>query len=228
VKRLDEFYERPLALPEPERAPEVRRILLKAIAVAQRAQEQRLDVGTYTRIDANELGTDELVPSVELPFSNEEAEFLIGFAFRRSLQAVLWSSQEREDRGVLRTERSWLRRLPAYQEMADYSFEMYLLGFLLPYERDRLGAVASLEQLIEQNDLHCLADRLRGKPTLRVFANRNDFLTSDADVDWLTQLVGVERVRVFPRGGHLGNLHRRDVQAELMAALDDLRTEPVR
>lgn len=58
---------------------------------------------------------------------------------------------------------------------------------------------------------------------MRVFANRNDFLTSDEDIAWLTELVGAERVRFFPRGGHLGNLHRPEVQAEVMSSLDDLR-----
>jgi hypothetical protein len=38
----------------------------------------------------------------------------------------------------------------------------------------------------------------------------------------LTALVGSERVRFFPTGGHLGNLHRPTLQAEVMASLDDL------
>jgi hypothetical protein len=79
--------------------------------------------------------------------------------------------------------------------------------------------------LIEQNDLHSLADHLRANPRLRVFANHNDFLTSDEDVAWLTALIGPDHVSVFPRGGHLGNLHRPEVQAQLMSALDDLRSD---
>ena len=103
---------------------------------------------------------------------------------------------------------------------------MYLYAFLLPYYRDRVGTPASAEELIALNDLHAIADALRGHEKLRVFANRNDFLTSDADVEWLTALVGPERVRFFPEGGHLGNLHRREVQDEVMAALADLAPAP--
>jgi ABC-type transporter lipoprotein component MlaA len=222
MQRLDAFYDVPLAFPEPDRDAEARRILLKAVAVAQQAQADRPGSGSYSRIESTDLGDGTLTPALELPFTNEEAEFLIGVAFRRSLQALVYASQEREDLGVLQTERRRLRRLPAYQEIADYSFEMYLYAFLLPYHRDRLHTVASAEELISLNDLHALADELRGHPKLHVFANRNDFLTSDEDVDWLTALVGPERVRLFPRGGHLGNLHRPEVQAELMAALADL------
>jgi phospholipid-binding lipoprotein MlaA len=222
MERLDAFYDVPLALPKPARDAEVRRILLKAVSVAKRAQEARLGSGSYSRIESTDLGDGTVTPEVELPFTNEEAEFLIGLAFRRSLQPLLYASQEREDLGVLLTERRRLQRLPAYEEIGDYSFEMYFYAFLLPYYRDRLGTIASAEQMIAMNDLHAIADSLRGNPKLRVFANRNDFLTSEADIEWLTALIGPERARFFPTGGHLGNLHRPEVQAEVMASLDDL------
>jgi len=223
MERLDAFYDVPLALPAGEREAEVRRILLKTVTVAQQAQAARLGAGAYSRVEQSKLGDGTITPAIELPFTNEEAEFLIGLAFRRSLQALLFASQEREDQGVLETERRRLRRLPAYIEIGDYSFEMYLYAFVLPFQRDRLGQVASAEQLVAMNDLHAIDGPLRANPKLRVFANRNDFLTSEEDVDWLTALVGAEHVRFFPRGGHLGNLHRPEVQAEVMAALDDLR-----
>jgi hypothetical protein len=46
-------------------------------------------------------------------------------------------------------------------------------------------------------------------------------LTSDADIEWLTALIGPEHARFFPTGGHLGNLHRPEVQAHVMVSLDD-------
>lgn len=221
MERLDGFFQVPLAQPDPE--AEVRRILLKAVSVARHAQEARLGVGSYNRVGATDLEGGTITPTMELPFSNGEAEFLIGLAFRRTLQSVLWASQEREDLGVLLTERRRMRRLPAYLEIGDYSFEMYLFAFVLPYYRDRLGTVSSAEELVAMNDLRAIAEPLRGRPDLRVFANHNDFLTSKADVDWLTALIGPEYVRFFPSGGHLGNLHRPEVQAEVMQALEDLR-----
>jgi ABC-type transporter lipoprotein component MlaA len=223
MERLDAFYDVPLALPEAEREAWVHRLLLETAVVARHAQADRLGAGQYGRVEATGLGAQDLAPIVELPFTNEEAEFLIGLAFRRSLQALLWTSQQREDLGVLLTERRRWRRLPAYREIGGYSFEMYLYAFVLPYHRDRLGTVRTAEELIARNDLHAIAGPLRGNPKLRVFANRNDFLTSDEDVAWLTALIGPERVRFFPTGGHLGNLHRPEVQAEVMDSLDDLR-----
>ena len=45
--------------------------------------------------------------------------------------------------------------------------------------------------------------------------------STDDDVAWLTALLGAQ-ARVFPTGGHLGNLHRPEVHAEIMASLADL------
>ena len=222
MKKLDGFFDVPLSFPPAEREAEVERILRKTVTVARKAQAARLGARDYTRVDATQAADQGLAPTAALPFTNEEAEFLIGLAFRRTLQSILWASQEREDLGVLLTERRRLRRLPAYREIGDYSFEMYLHAFVLPYHRDRLGSVATADDLIAQNDLRAIAEPLRANPKLRVFANRNDFLTSEADIEWLTALVGAERVYFFPTGGHLGNLHQPEVQDQVMAAIADL------
>lgn len=219
MEQLDTFATVPLALPATERDAEARRILLKAVAVGKRALAVRTGAEIYATFDLTEADTSPR--AAPLPFTNHEAEYLIGVAFQRSLMAVLWASQQRDDLGVLLTERRDLRRLPAYEEMGDYSFEQYFYAFLLPYYLRAQGA-ASAEQMIAANDLHAIADGLRDNGILRVFANRNDFLTSDADLAWLSDTVGSDRVRIFPSGGHLGNLHQPAVQAEVWSAVADL------
>jgi hypothetical protein len=39
--------------------------------------------------------------------------------------------------------------------------------------------------------------------------NENDFILAPADLGYLRQIFG-ERIKVYPRGGHLGNLEYRD------------------
>lgn len=220
LTQLDRFYNAPLVYPPEKRAYAVRRILRKALAVAKAS----LGDGShgYTRLDTTEIGGDTLAPSVELPFTNLEAEYLIGLSFRRALTPVLWVSQERNDQGVLLTQRSNLRRSAAYEEMSDYSYMEYLYAFVLPYYQ-QLGLVKTSDDLVAQNDLHAIEGLLRGNTKLRVFANKNDFLTTKADVEWLTELVGAERTQFFPTGGHLGNLNRPSVQSAIMDSIEDLR-----
>jgi hypothetical protein len=222
LERLDAFYNAPLAFPQQQQAAEVQRILRKALHVAKAALAEEDGAQAYSRLDATDLGGGSLASARALPFTNLEAEYLIGLAFRRTLQSLVFVSQSREDLGVLRTRRGALRRWAAYEEIADYSYSEYLYGFVLPYYRDRLGRVASAEELVRENDLHAIEGPLRANPRLRVFANRNDFLTSSDDVAWLTQLVGPERVAFFPTGGHLGNLHEPEVQRAIMDSLVDL------
>jgi hypothetical protein len=222
LAKLDRFYNAPLAYPEDERAIEVRRILRKAMQVARQGLEAS-GAPVYTRLETTEVGSEGLEPSAELPFTNLEAEYLIGLSFRRTLVSVLWVSQQREDLGVLRTERSNLRRWAAYEEMSEYSYTEYLYGFVLPYYRDRLKLFYTAKELVQQNDLHTLTLPLRGNPKLRVFANTNDFLTTTEDVQWLTDVIGSEHVSLFPTGGHLGNLNRPSVQRAIMDSIGDLR-----
>jgi hypothetical protein len=173
-------------------------------------------------MDVLDLGDGDLTPAGPLPFNNLEAEFLIGLSFRMLLQKIIFASQERQDLGVLLTERSWFRRTSAYVEIADYSFLEYMYAFVLPFYRDHLRVVSSSEDLIALNDLRSIENELRGIGKIRHFANANDFLTSDDDIAWLTDLLGETNVRFFERGGHLGGLHKPEVQAEFMAALSDL------
>ncbi len=141
------------------------------------------------------------------------------------LQNVIFDSQNRDDLGVLLTERGWFRSTSAYQEISDYSFTEYMYGFVLPYFRDRLRAISTAEEMIALNDLRSIEKQLPRDGRIRHFANTNDFLTTGEDIEWLTQLLGPSNGRVYERGGHLGGLPEPEVQAEVMRALVDL-TEP--
>ena len=222
LERLDAFYNAPLAYPPEERAAHVKRILRKALYVAKEELAKADGTPSYSRLEATGFGGGNLAPASKLPFTNLEAKYLIGLAFRRTLQSLIWVSQTREDLGILRTRRSSLERWAAYEEISDYSYAEYLYGFVLPYYRDRLGLQTTADELVRENDLHAIAEPLRGNPRLRVFANRNDFLTSNEDIEWLTELVGPERVAFFPTGGHLGNLDEPAVQGAIMDSIADL------
>jgi len=225
MQKLDAFFNAPLAFPEDERDARVHAILKKTLDLASESLTPTNDAlwsDDFSRIQTMKFGQGNLAPAGPLPFSNLEAEFLIGLNFRLLLQEVLYCSQERRDQGVLETKRDWFTRTPAYDEIADYSFSEYMYGFVLPYYRDQLQVIASAEELAAANDLRSIADEIRGNAKIRHFANANDFLTSDEEVAWLTELLGPAHVRFYERGGHLGGLYRPEVQDEVMSALGDL------
>ena len=124
--------------------------------------------------------------------------------------------------GVLETPRGFFHRESAYAEMASYSFEQYLYAFVLPYMRDRLHLITGAEELTARSDLRSVAAGLRGNPKIRHFANANDFVTTHEDIVWITETLGAAHVKLFPSGGHLGNLDRTDVQREIMESRENL------
>jgi ABC-type transporter lipoprotein component MlaA len=219
LRQLDGFYNAPLVYPAEQRDAEVHRILYKAVTVGKQLLAER---ERYSRSEVARSGADgSWLSGLEVPLTDLEARFLIGLAFRRTLRELIWTSQQRQDLGVLRTPRKSLVRNPAYEEIADYSYEEYLYAFVLPNLRDR-GVASSADELLAANDLRSLEAALRANGRIRHFANSNDFLTTDDDEAWLVDVLGSEHVQFFPEGGHLGNLHRPEVQAQIMDAIADL------
>jgi len=129
----------------------------------------------------------------------------------------------RNDTGVLKTPRSWFRRSGASREILEFSFIEYFYAFAFPYFSENDPEIQSEEDLFARADLHDIAPLLRAKADkIRVFANQNDFLITSEDVTWLTNLLGEQRVTFYPGGGHMGNLHVKEVQNDLMDSLQDL------
>jgi pimeloyl-ACP methyl ester carboxylesterase len=95
IAKLDEFYRAPLEWPVAERSNDVENTFLKVAALSR---------GTLT-------------PQTSLPFSAIESKFLIGMVFRFNLRDVIYSSQRRNNQGILQQRIDDWRREPVYQEI---------------------------------------------------------------------------------------------------------------
>ena len=205
--QLDAFYNAPLAFEPEERARRIEEIYAKVIY----------------------LSNGDLEPGTELPFSRLEAEFLIGMSFRMSLQFMLLQSTALEDTGVLLTPRTRLHMAPAFREASEYSFMEYVYAFLLPYYA-REGSEFTLDEagaraLFARCDLRSVSEALRTHPNVRVFSNTNDFLVRAEDFEWLRETLG-DRLTLFEDGGHLGNLHRKDIQSVIAGVMRSVDAAP--
>ncbi len=206
VEQLDAYYNAPLVFPAEERQERATKILQKVVAMATE---------------------NDLEPGNPIPLSQVEAEFLIGVAFRLSVHDIILSSQNRNDMGVLKTPRSSWRRWAASREIFEFSFMEYFYAFVLPYYQRLDPSIESPEDFFERSRLAYIEAELRANEKIRVFSTQNDMLLTQDDIAWLTDVVGEENATFYPRGGHLGNLHEADVQADVMEALADLHAVPV-
>ena len=201
VSKLDEFYRAPLSWPATNRTDNIENTFLKMATLSQ---------GTLT-------------PQTSLPFNAIESKFLIGLTFRLSLRDMIFSSQQRNNQGVLHHPIHNFRRDPVYQEILQYSYQDYFDKFAIPYYETRGLAAPAAAAIEKAGDLRTYETGLRGHPDIRVIVNQNDFLLTDADLAWLHATFATNQLTLFPQGGHLGNLANPTVQKAILAALTPMR-----
>ena len=206
ISKLDEFYRAPLSWPATNRIDNLKNTFLKVAA----------------------LSRSTLTPQTSLPFDAIESKFLIGLTFRLMLRDIIYSSQQRNNQGVLQHSIHNFRREPAYQEILQYSYQDYFEKFAIPYYSIRGLTGPTEAALVKAGDLRTYDAGLRANPDIRVIVNQNDFLLTDEDLDWLHATFTSEQLTVFSKGGHLGNLFNPGVQKSILAALTPMRPPEVK
>ncbi|HEX7619390.1 MAG TPA: hypothetical protein VF480_11820, partial [Verrucomicrobiae bacterium] len=200
ISKLDEFYRAPLSWPDINRTDNIENTFLKVAA----------------------LSKSKLMPQTSLPFNAIESKFLVGLTFRFMLRDIIYSSQQRNNQGILRHRIDNFRRDPVYQEILQYSYQDYFEKFAVPYY-SAWGVASAAEALETAGDLRTYDAGLRANPDIRIIVNQNDFLLTDADLAWLHATFATNQLTVFPQGGHLGNLSNPMVQKAILAALTPMR-----
>lgn len=198
--RLDDYYNAPLRWDPDERAARMEHALLKAVTLAR----------------------GEMKPTDEIPITRNESQFLIGVLFRYTLRDVIYTSQLRENLGVLENEPGGLKRQPTYDEIRSFSYRDYMEKYTMPYFLPSSQTSRGTEELLDQTDLRSIEDELRAAEKVRVQLNENDFLLAPGDLDWFSSVFG-DRLVLFQGGGHLGNLYQPEVQDRIMESLSDMR-----
>jgi hypothetical protein len=88
------------------------------------------------------------------------------------------------------------------------SFLDYFNEYLLPYfQKQRPGLTR--QAYIDSLSIRSIEGYVKSSAKLGVMTNENDFILSREDLDYLRQIFG-ERAKIYPRGGHLGNLEYKE------------------
>src|SRR5947199_163856 len=119
---------------------------------------------------------------------------------------MIFSSQQRENQGILRHPVNGFRRRPVYEEILEYSFMDYFNKFVTPYYKSRHIDLSSEDALEKASNLRTYATALHANHNIRLILNRNDFLLSETDLAWLQATFGQSQITLFEKGGHLGEL----------------------
>jgi hypothetical protein len=152
-------------------------------------------------------------------FSPAETAGLIGLTFRINMAGMVFASDVMTNSGYVVPKN---RVLTSNDDVFDYflvsthlSFLDYFNEYFYPHFQQRLPGL-SKEALIASQSLRSIEGYLKSSEKLGMVANENDFLLSKADRDYLRQLFG-DRAKLYPRGGHLGNLEYKENLAYMVA-----------
>lgn len=195
-RTLDKYYAVPASWPETQRA-------------------QRLD-NTFHKVAAL---IDQRPPEGVPPFNADESQLLVGFAFRVLLRDALYSIHQRTPSDLVSEPTSTWRRENSYRELMEFSFNEYLNQWLAPEELEK---GVSKERLFHATSLRPMERTLSANRRVHVVGNRNDFLISPQDIQWMESTFG-DRATWLPSGGHLGNLGDPQFFKVLGSVMDKMR-----
>ena len=153
-----------------------------------------------------------------LNFEEDEAKFLIGYAFKMTLQEMMISMHRRGEKTNLEGKHEWSSQTDIHNETLKMTFQDYLKEVMVHHHKDRFGKDVSDEEFIEKmadvSHMKSFADHFEGNPDIRIVHTSNDFLVHDKSRKWLKETFE-EKIVFFEHGGHLGNLHYTKVHEQI-------------
>jgi hypothetical protein len=147
--------------------------------------------------------------------NDEDLAALIGLAFRLSSNNMVLTSDVMSRSGYVvpksleLTSRSSLTKF--FKVGMRLTFEDYLDQLFYPYFKARDPSL-TLEDLIDEASLERIEDYLIHSPKIGLLTNEDDIILAPGEIDYLREVFG-ERAKIFPTGGHCGNLAHRHVIA---------------
>ncbi len=153
--------------------------------------------------------------------SQDEAGAVIAVSFRISSSGMIFASDVMTHGGYLVPKN---RELKNSDSLDDYfwaslhlSFLDYFNEYFVPYFQSRHPGLTE-EELLEALSLKSIEGYLDSSAKIEVITNEDDFILPPGELDYLRRVFG-PRLKVYPRGGHLGNLEYRENIAFLIDRL---------
>jgi hypothetical protein len=167
----------------------------------------------YHEGDFVEVNNDFLYEMYKSDLVNQvEAEGLIALSFRINSAGMIFVSDVMANAGYVVPKNLVLSVADPlddyFQVGVHLSFFQYFEEYLYPYFRSKRPGLTR-DEMIQAQSLKSIEKYLMSNPKFGVMTNENDFILSASDRDYLRQLFG-KQAKIYPRGGHLGNLEYPD------------------
>jgi len=148
----------------------------------------------------------------------ENLATMIGTVFRISSNSMVFTSDVMTNAGVIVPANL---ELGAADSLYDYfrvtstmSFVDYFDELLFPFYKDKLPELTE-QRAIEIDSMHHIEDYLRTSPKIGLMGNEDDLILTSEDVVFLKDVFG-SRAKMYPHGGHCGNMNYRENVADML------------
>lgn len=149
---------------------------------------------------------------------DEELAALIGLVFRLSSGSMMFTSDLMTDFGFIKPKGY---RIDRYESLQPYRQVAYRLGFtdyyhefFYPFYAEEYPGM-SRDDFIKTMSLHSITDFLRNAGNIQVMHNQDDVILAPGEIDYIRDVFG-DRAKIYPYGGHMGNIEYRDNVAHIV------------
>jgi pimeloyl-ACP methyl ester carboxylesterase len=155
--------------------------------------------------------------------SNVKLAALIGLVYRFSLANMAFTSDVLTNAGYIKPKNLMLTvtdSLTDFFKVAIHvSFLDYFHDLLVPYLQSREPRLTE-EALIDKLSLKSIGDYLRRTQGVVLMTNADDIILAPQEVEYLRQVFR-SRAKIYPHGGHLGNMGYRENVADMLRFLSN-------
>jgi len=153
-----------------------------------------------------------------MDLKNEELAALIGVAFRLSSASMVFASDVMTNYGYVKPKEMKLTRHTDLKRLGEVAhrlgFTDYYHEYFYPYYRDNENA-SGRDAFVQSESLTRIQDYLRNSPKITVMHNENDIILEPGEIDFFREVFG-DRAKIYPYGGHCGNMSYRDNVAHMI------------
>ncbi|OQW53655.1 MAG: hypothetical protein A4S09_07055 [Proteobacteria bacterium SG_bin7] len=165
-------------------------------------------------------------------FSDDTLRVAIGSTFRLKLAALFQVAYADGyldplfEKGYLKdlrgTYSSYSRR-DFYKSIEDnYDFSRYIHEVVVPYYQFK-DPTLDAKTMLFRSSLYSISDNLRTNPLITVIHNKDDvYMHNSSSLEWLKATLK-NKLILFDRGGHVGNLYMPQVQEKIIQAMRSSR-----
>lgn len=152
--------------------------------------------------------------------SMKETTFLTGGILRMSIGDVIFASQMIKDAGVLKSRLDRYHWNDRHKEIESFGFKGYLEKLVIPHFSKKYP---KLTDLLKHVNFNYVRKEVLENKNVFLMHNADDFLVDADQLEYLQGIFGPARSKIYPLGGHLGNLWFKQNQTDMLNVMSVLK-----